>query len=109
MERRKALTIAGSVTVGVAAAAAALAANLGLLGAANAEPVGQLNSTQPAAAVAPPTTVYEDVYVQDRPETAAVATGSAPAASDDRATADADRDDAEHDGTHEDDGSLDDD
>jgi hypothetical protein len=81
VQRRRALTIAGTTTASVAGAALAIAANVGLLGFSRADTsaLGELEADRPAAAVtvadptttsttapAPPVVVqYEDVIVRD--------------------------------------------
>lgn len=84
MERRKALVAAGALTATLTAAAAAVAANLGILGVASTKPAAQPVSVvvdpttsttgAPVAAPAPQVQIiYENV-----PGPAAVATGPAP-------------------------------
>jgi hypothetical protein len=117
MERRKALALAGSITIGAATAAAALAINLGLLGTAGADPVGKLTADQTFTTPASTgtTIVYEDILVTDPAPTSggsstAVTPSSIPSASYQPGYAE---DDADEDESHEnepsDDGSHDDD
>jgi hypothetical protein len=119
MERRKALALAGSITIGAATAAAALAINLGLLGTAGADPVGKLTADQTFTTPASTgtTIVYEDILVTDPVpasggSSTALTPSSIPSSSYQPGYPDHEAEDDDEDESHEnesDDGSHDDD
>jgi hypothetical protein len=63
MKRRMALTFAGTAAIVLTAGSAAVAANLGILGSANQEPVGQLDANSVADLSAATTTSVEHIVV----------------------------------------------
>jgi hypothetical protein len=65
MKRRLALTFAGSAAIVLTAGSAAVAANLGILGAASKEPVGQLDANTVADLSAPVTSLDPIVVTVD--------------------------------------------
>lgn len=63
MKRRMALTFAGTAAIVLTAGSAAVAANLGILGSANQEPVGQLDANSVAELSATTSTSIEPIVV----------------------------------------------
>ncbi len=91
MKRRMALTFAGTAAIVLTAGSAAVAANLGILGSANQEPVGQLDANSVAdltpttsTTVAPVVVTIDEIVpvpVETPPETTPPAVGGSSSGS----------------------------
>jgi hypothetical protein len=85
MKRRMALTFAGTAAIVLTAGSAAVAANLGILGSANQEPVGRLDANSVAdlsatttTTVAPIVVTIDEIVPVEVPDTSPLETSPPP-------------------------------